>query len=182
MNTVTVFSMVGAIATSLCGFAAPAQAADALKPGDPAPDFSLQGTDGKTYKLSDFKGKKTVVLAWFPKAFTPGCTAECKSLRANGADLRKYDVAYFTASCDDVATNKKFAESLGLDYPILSDPTLETAKAYGVVSGDRKNAARTTFYIGKDGRILLIDDKVKTGTHGSDVAAKLKELNIPEKS
>ena len=155
--------------------------AEELKPGDPAPDFTMQGTDGKTYKLSDFKGKKPVVLAWFPKAFTPGCTAECKSLRLSGAQLRKYDVAYFTASCDDVETNKKFGESLGLDYPILSDPKREAAKAYGVVSGDQKNATRTTFYIGKDGKILLVDKSVKTATHGADVAAKLKDLGIPAK-
>ncbi len=181
MNTLTVASLIGAVATSLCGFAGSAHAAEILKPGDPAPDFSLQGTDGKTYRLSDFKGKKAVVLAWFPKAFTPGCTTECKSFRANGADLRQFDVAYFTVSCDSVETNRKFAESLGLDYPILSDPTRETAKAYGVVSGDKKNAARTTFFIGKDGRILFVDDKVKTGSHGSDVAAKLKELHISPK-
>src|SRR4051794_15508686 len=77
-----------------------ALAAEALKPGDPAPDFSLPGSDGKTYKLSDFKGKQAVVLAWFPKAFTGGCTAECKSLRASGEEIRKFDAAYFTASCD----------------------------------------------------------------------------------
>ena len=100
---------------------------------------------------------------------------------ANSAELKKFDVAYFTASCDDVETNKKFAESLGLDYPILSDPTCQAAKAYGVVAGDKKYANRVTFYIGKDGKILLVDDKVKTGTHGSDVAAKLKELGVPAK-
>lgn len=158
------------------------QGAENLKPGDPAPDFKLQGSDGKTYQLAEFKGKKPVVVAWFPKAFTPGCTAECKSLRAGGDELRKFDVAYFTASCDDAETNRKFAESLDLDYPILSDPTRETARAYGLVSGDRKNASRVTFYIGKDGRILLIDDKVKTSSHGPDIAAKLRELGIPEKS
>jgi peroxiredoxin Q/BCP len=155
--------------------------ADGLKVGDAAPDFSLPGSDGKTYKLSDFKGKKAVVLAWFPKAFTGGCTAECKSFRETGAALKKFDVAYFTASCDTPETNKKFAESLELDYPILSDPTREVATAYGVVSGDKKNAARTTFYIGRDGKILAIDEKVKTATHGPDVGAKLKELGVPEK-
>lgn len=158
------------------------RAADAgLKAGDAAPDFKLQGSDGKTYKLSDFKGKKAVVVAWYPKAFTGGCTAECKSLAASGSELRKYDVAYFAASCDDAETNKKFAESLSADYPILSDPTCETAKAYGLVSGERKNATRKTFYIGKDGKILAIDDKVKTANHGPDIAAKLKELGVAEK-
>ena len=70
---------------------------------------------------------------------------------------------------------------MGLDYPILSDPGRETAKAYGVVTGDKKNASRWTFYIGKDGKILFIDDKVKAGSHGADIAGKLKELGIPEK-
>ena len=67
-----------------------------LKPGDKAPDFSLQGTDGKTYKLSDLAGK-TVVVAWFPKAFTGGCTKECKSLKESGEAIRAYDVKYFAA-------------------------------------------------------------------------------------
>ena len=76
--------------------------------------------------------------------------------------------------------NKAFAKSLELDYPILSDPTKETAKAYGVLS-ERGFANRWTFYIGKDGKILFIDDKVKAGAHGADVAAKLKELGVAEK-
>src|SRR5215203_6814012 len=71
-----------------------------LKVGDQAPDFSLPASDGKTYKLSDFKGKKAVVVAWFPKAFTQGCTIECKSLAENGDKIRMYDVAYFMASTD----------------------------------------------------------------------------------
>src|SRR6476620_4019238 len=83
----------------LSGLATSVLRADKPKPGDAAPDFSLQGTDGKTYRLSDFKGKQAVVLAWFPKAFTPGCTAECKSLHSSSDELRKYDAAYFTVSC-----------------------------------------------------------------------------------
>jgi thioredoxin-dependent peroxiredoxin len=77
--------------------------------------------------------------------------------------------------------NKKFAESLDLDYPILSDPGQDTAKAYGVVTGERKFAQRWTFFIGKDGKILHIDKGVKTGSHGADIAARLKELGVPEK-
>jgi peroxiredoxin Q/BCP len=164
-------------------FAPSGGGAEPLKAGDPAPDFSLKATDGKTYKLSDFKGKKAVVVGWFPKAFTPGCTAECKSMRENGDALRKFDVAYFTASCDPIEGekgNKAFSESLGLDFPILSDPTKETAKAYGLFNPEGR-FMRTTVYIGKDGKILFIDKAVKTGQHGSDVAAKLKELGVAEK-
>ena len=93
-----------------------------LKPGDPAPNFSMTGSDGKTHSLAGYKGKQAVVIAWFPKAFTGGCTAECKSMRENGEAIRKFDVAYFTASCDTPEKNNEFADSLGLDYPILSRP------------------------------------------------------------
>src|ERR1700726_4018372 len=115
----------------LLGSVRSAAAAD-LKVGDKAPAFSLPGTDGKTYSLDQFKGKKAVVIAWFPKAFTGGCTAECQSIRENSESLKPLNVAYFTASVDTPELNKKFAESLMLDYPILSDPSTEVARAYGV--------------------------------------------------
>lgn len=156
-------------------------AAADLKVGDPAPDFSLAGSDGKTYKLSDFKGKKAVVLAWFPKAFTTGCTIECKSLAANGEKIRAFDVAYFMASVDSVEGekgNKAFAESEKADFPILGDPTKETAKAYGVLHPERGFALRWTFYIDKDGRIAAIDKEVKPPTSAEDVVAKLGELKV----
>ena len=73
------------------GFAALPAAAGDLKVGDQAPNFKLQATDGKTYQLADFKGKESVVLAWFPKAFTQGCTIECKSLAEHGDMIKKYN-------------------------------------------------------------------------------------------
>jgi peroxiredoxin Q/BCP len=164
----------------LAGLAAgPAMAAD-LKVGDMAPDFTLHATDGKTYTLSSFKGKQAVVLAWFPKAFTQGCTIECKSLAEHGDMIRKYDVTYFMASVDALdgeKGNKAFAEAHNADFPLLSDPTKETAKAYGVLA-DRGFANRWTFYIGKDGRIQAIDKDVATRleTSAQDMAAKLGEL------
>jgi peroxiredoxin Q/BCP len=84
-------------------------------------------------------------------------------------------------SVDSAATNKQFAQSLGVDYPILSDPTRKVAAAYGVVDEDQPFASRWTFYIGKDGLILFIDKLVSPGTHGRSVAAKLAELGIPKR-
>jgi peroxiredoxin Q/BCP len=152
-----------------------------LKVGDQAPDFELKGSDGKTYKLSDFKDKQAVVIAWFPKADTPGCTKECQSMRTNGEKLRKFDVAYFTASVDEPEANAKFSKKLELDYPILSDPTKKTAEAFGVVNSSRAVAQRWTYYIGKDGKVLYVDRDVKTASHGEDIAAKLKELGVATK-
>src|SRR3972149_5157711 len=83
-----------------------------LKVGDMAPDFKLPGSDGKTYSLADFRGKQAVGLAWFPKAFTPGCTTECKAFAAGGESLPKFTVTYFTASVYPPEKNKKFAESV----------------------------------------------------------------------
>src|SRR3954462_9596488 len=102
-------SLLGATLVLGLASAAAAQTAD-LKVGDQAPNFKLQATDGKTYQLSDFKGKRAVVLAWFPKAFTQGCTIECKSLAENGDKIKKYEVAYFMASVDPLEDNIKFAK------------------------------------------------------------------------
>ena len=90
-------------------------------------------------------------------------------------------MTYFTASVDPMdgpKGNKAFAESMELDYPILSDESKSTAKAFGVVTSKRPVPFRWTFYIGKDGRILFVDKKVKAGSHGADIAAKLKELGV----
>ena len=149
-----------------------------LKPGDRAPDFSLQGSDGRTYRLADLAGRHAVVLAWFPKAFTGGCTAECRSLGSSGHDLRTFNVRYFGVSVDSPSTNARFAASLGIDYPILSDPTREVARAYGVLARSGY-ASRRTFYIGMDGRLLDVDRSVHPSSHGADVAAKLEALGVP---
>jgi peroxiredoxin Q/BCP len=154
-----------------------ARAAD-LKPGDKAPPFTLQGSDGKTYSLDQFKGKQAVVLAWFPKAFTPGCTAQCKSYSAGGSVLKPLNVAYFMASVDTPDLNRGFAEKYNADFPILSDPDKSVAKAYGVLNEQRGVTNRWTFYIDKDGVIKEIDKKVNTGQAAAGVAAKVKELGL----
>jgi len=88
-------------------------------------------------------------------------------------------VAYFAASVDEPDVNRKFARELGVDYPILSDPSRVAAKAYGVIRDDKSpGATRWTFYIGEDGRILYVDRQVSPSEHGAAVAAKLAELGV----
>ena len=148
-----------------------------LRVGDVAPDFTLPASDGMTYTLSDFRGRKPVVVAWFPKAFTGGCTAECRSLSAFGLEFGRAKVQCFAASVDTPRTNAEFAEALQLTCPILSDPGKDVARAYGVL-GPSGFASRWTFYVGADGRILDIDTRVHASSHGRDVAARLRELGI----
>lgn len=149
----------------------------ALEVGDMAPDFSLPGTDGRTYQLSDFRGKQAVVIAWFPKAYTYGCTIECKSLADNGDKIRQYDVTYFMASVDPLRKNRGFAEETGADFPLLSDEDKSVAKAYGVLH-KLGFAKRHTFYISKDGRILAIDTDIKPETSAEDMIHRLGELGV----
>jgi peroxiredoxin Q/BCP len=184
MRTLLTASLVFGLAT-----AAMAQTVD-LKVGDQAPNFKLQATDGKTYQLSEFKGKQAVVVAWFPAAFTRGCTIECKSLAENGDKIKKYDVSYFMASVDPLEKNKEFAKATSVklgdtevskkeaDFPLLSDPTKETAKAYGVLN-ERGTASRWTFYIDKTGKISYIEKTVKPDTSAEDMIAKLSDLKVP---
>ena len=173
--------LLSAVCASLTAVtAARVQAPVELKVGDKAPEFSLPGTDGKTHKLSEYKGKE-VVLAWYPKAFTGGCTAECKAFTSSGAAIKAFDVAYFMASVDDADTNKKFAEQEQANFPMLSDPDRKVATAYGVVTSPTGVARRWTFYIGPDGKIQYIEKMVNVQTAGDDLAKKLDELKVKKK-
>jgi peroxiredoxin Q/BCP len=149
-----------------------------LKAGDAAPDFDLPGSDGRRYRLREYRGRETVVLAWFPKAFTGGCRRECESLGASRTALAGFSVRYFGVSVDSPETNRQFANDMGIDFPILSDPQKTAARAYGVL-GRSGFAARWTFFIGPDGRILDIDKHVHVTSHGADVAGKLTALGTP---
>ena len=151
--------------------------ADDLSVGDMAPNFVLSASDGNSYELAFFKDKRAVVIAWFPKAYTAGCTIECKSLADNGHLIRKHDVAYFMASVDSVEDNTGFAQENRADFPLLSDPGGVTAAAYGVLSKGG-TAQRQTFYIGIDGRILKIDSAIVPETSAEDIAANLEALKI----
>ncbi len=156
--------------------------ADTLSVGDMAPNFTLQASDGKTYTLADYRDKQAVVIAWYPKAYTKGCTIECKSLAQNGHLIREYDVAYFMASVDSLEDNTGFAKETAADFPLLSDPTKATAKAYGVLVPLLNYSKRHTFYIGKDGRILKIDTDINPETSAQDMAKTLGELGMAKRA
>ena len=159
---------------SLLVFATQARAE--LNEGDTAPDFEMLASDGETYRLSDFRGKQAVVLAWFPRAFTSGCTVECKSLAQNGERIREFDVSYFMASTDSAEKNAEFAIETEADFPLLSDPEGEAAKAYGVYANGF--ARRHTFYIDSEGVITRIDRSVRPSTSAEDMIANLDELGV----
>jgi peroxiredoxin Q/BCP len=148
-----------------------------LRPGDVAPDFVLEASDGCTYRLSQFAGHQVVVLAWFPVAFTGGCTTECESIGGRNRELRQFQAACFAASTDRPETLRRFAASTGIEVPILSDPQRTVARAYGVL-GASGFPARRTFFIGTDGRILAIDADVNAPTHGADIVDRLTALQV----
>ncbi len=148
-----------------------------LNAGDESPDFTLPASDGNEYTLSELLEEGPVVLAWFPKADTPGCTQECKSIAENGHLIREFNVTYFMISVDSEEDNKKFAEKTHADFPILSDISKEVAEAFGVMS-DRDYPSRHTFYIDTDGKILKVDRDVNPGTSAEDIAENLEELEV----
>ncbi len=153
----------------------------ALEVGDQCPEFSLEASDGQTYSSKDFVGRVPVVIAWFPKAFTGGCTRECLSLQESSQSLGSYDVLYFAASVDDVETNTRFAASLGVSFPILADPWKLAASAFGVVDEEQPRARRWTFYIGADGFVRHIDKSIDTANAGRQLAGRMAGLGFPEK-
>lgn len=130
-----------------------------LKVGDMAPDFTLPSTAGKPVKLSEFRGKKNVVLAFYPAAFTGGCT---KEMTAYGQSLDKFetnDTQVFGVSTDNTPSQKVFAEQVKATFPMLSDfNKREVSKSYGVLMPERGLANRATFVIDKEGKIQHIEE------------------------
>lgn len=179
MNTFrAVGAFVSAVGTALASLVGRGESSPRihLESGDVAPDFVLRGSDGREYALRALRGRM-VVIAWFPKAFTAGCTNECRSMGLNKGSLAGFDAHVFAASCDSVEDNRAFAESTGIGVPILSDPEKTVARAYGVL-GPLGLPSRWTVYIGPEGRIATIDRAVHTGTHGLDIATTLEKLGV----
>ena len=158
-----------------------APAVRALEVGQPVPDFTLQGSDGKTYRRADFVGKQGFVFAWFPRAFTPGCTAELGSLRDGADALDAFDAAVFMVSTDPPEKNADFAKAEGAKHVLLSDVDGSVAEAFGVAGSGGLFAQRWTFYVDRDGVIRAIDTSVDSGNAGPDIARKLGELGFPRK-
>jgi peroxiredoxin Q/BCP len=149
------------------------------KVGDVAPDFSLPSTRGKETSLKEFRGKD-VILYFYPKDDTPGCTAEACSFRDHESDLTKEHAVVLGVSTDPLPSHEKFTGKYNLNFPLLSDQTADIAKMYGVwkeknMYGRRIwGVARTTFWIGADGRIRKIYKKVDTAKHAEDILVDLR--------
>ncbi len=157
-----------------------AEASGILETGKKAPAFTLPASTGQTVRLGDFAGKNRVVLYFYPKADTPGCTKEACGFRDAIAGYKKLKVPVFGVSPDPVAAVKKFAEKFKLNFPLLADEDHAVCDKYGVWQEKsmygRKywGAARTTFVIGTDGKIEKVFEKVKPEGHDREVLEYLE--------
>ena len=153
------------------------------KVGNVAPQFSLQDQDGETVSLKQFKGTHTVVLYFYPKAMTPGCTVQACGLRDAAPQLNKRDVVALGVSPDPVSRLAKFRDRDGLNFTLLSDEDHAIADKYGAwgpkkfMGREFDGILRTTCIIGKDGRLKAVMDKVKTKSHHDDVLAIIDGLD-----
>ena len=147
-----------------------------LKVGDTAPDFSLLDERGLPVSLKDYLGKKVVVLYFYPKDFTPGCTAEACSFRDDYKPIQDKGAVVIGVSLDSVESHLKFSEKYMLPFTILSDHKKEVAKAYGVLGVGGFLAKRVTFIISKDGKITHVFTKVYVKQHSEEVLKALEEL------
>jgi peroxiredoxin Q/BCP len=149
-----------------------------IEPGDAAPDFELRDQDGAPVKLSDHGGH-TVVLYFYPKADTPGCTTQACGIRDRTADYEAADAVVLGVSPDEPAALRKFADKYGLPFTLLADPDHRVAEEYGVWVeksnyGKRyMGVQRATFIIDADGRVVHVIPKVNPKTHDDDVLAVL---------
>ncbi|WP_242041143.1 thioredoxin-dependent thiol peroxidase [Leptolyngbya sp. FACHB-261] len=149
-----------------------------LQPGDPAPDFTLVDSTGNSVQLAKLRGKR-VVLYFYPRDNTPGCTKEACGFRDRYADYQGQDIVVLGISTDDAKAHQKFTDKYSLPFPLLCDTEAEVATAYGVyglkkfMGKEFMGIQRTTFVIGADGSLEKIYRKVKPETHAADILADL---------
>ncbi|MEA5573836.1 peroxiredoxin [Calothrix sp. UHCC 0171] len=142
----------------------------ALAVGSDAPAFTVKDTNGNTVSLSDFQGK-TVVLYFYPKDDTPGCTKQACSFRDAQSNYQNKDVVVLGVSADDEASHQAFTQKYNLNFPLLADTNQSLIKAYDVDGGGY--AKRVTYVIDGNGKIIHVDGTVNTTTHASDVLTAL---------
>ncbi len=147
------------------------------KVGEKAPVIEGKNQDGKNWRLSDSLGKKIVLLYFYPKDNTPGCTKEACGLRDQMADLKKDGVEVIGVSFDSQESHQKFIEKYNLNFPLLADTDGKIADAYGVRREAGKNVARrVSFLIGKDGRILHVTDSPNADVHLAEMKEAIAAL------
>lgn len=145
-----------------------------LSVGTPAPDFAVQDTHGQTISLNNFRGK-TVVLYFYPKDDTPGCTKEACSFRDNYSAYQGKDIVVLGVSADPVTSHQKFTNKFNLPFPLLADTEGQIIQAYGVAKegSDRLTASRVTFVIDPEGMITQVYTKIDTANHAQDILKAL---------
>ena len=154
------------------------------KMGAVAPAFTLLDQNGKKVSLKEFKGKKNVVLYFYPKAMTPGCTVQACGIRDSKKAFAKLDTVVLGVSPDPVAKLGKFIEKQNLNFTLLSDEDHLITGKYGAwglkkfMGREFMGVLRSTIIIGKDGRVKHVMDTVKTKSHHDDVIAQIKELGL----
>lgn len=154
------------------------------KIGNLAPTFTLLDQDGNKVSLKDFRGKKNVVLYFYPKAMTPGCTVQACGIRDSKRKLSNLQTVVLGVSPDPVPRLGKFIEKQQLNFTLLSDEDHQVADKYGCwglkkfMGREFMGVLRTSFIIGKDGRLKHVMDKVKTKTHHDDVIDLINSLGL----
>ena len=154
------------------------------KIGNLAPKFALQDHEGNAVSLSDFKGKSAVVVYFYPKAMTPGCTVQAQGLRDTAKALKKLNTVVLGISPDPIKKLTKFVERDALNFQLLSDEDHAVADRYGAwgpkkfMGREFDGILRTTFIVGKDGKLKAVMDKFKTKDHHTALIAELEALAL----
>ncbi len=164
--------LIGAVVTQFAAFAA-----DTPKVGDKAPDFSAAASDGTTVHLKDYIGKGNIILYFYPKDDTAGCTKEACGIRDTFDEFKGLNATVFGVSFDSVESHKNFIAKYKLPFVLLADTDKSVAKLYGVADEGSKFASRVTFVIDKTGKIAFVDPKVNPATHAAELRTVLNGLS-----